>query len=47
MPWQETCVMDLKVKLIADWLRDEYSVSELARGYNLSRKAGGAIPRSP
>lgn len=38
MPWQETCVMDLKVKLIADWLRDEYSVSELARGYNLSRK---------
>ena len=38
MPWKETCVMDLKMPLIADWLRDEYSVSDLAVGYGVSRK---------
>lgn len=38
MPWNETCVMDLKVQLISDWLRGEYSVSDLARGYGVSRK---------
>ncbi|WP_222868019.1 helix-turn-helix domain-containing protein [Saccharophagus sp. K07] len=38
MPWNETCVMDLKMQLIADWLRQESSISELARGYGLSRK---------
>jgi len=30
--------MDLKVKLIADWLSARYSISELAVGYGLSRK---------
>lgn len=38
MPWKETCVMDLKVQLIGDWLRNEYSVSDLAVGYGISRK---------
>jgi putative transposase len=38
MPWKETCVMDEKVKLIADWLTDEYSISELSEIYQVSRK---------
>ena len=38
MPWNETCVMDLKVQLIADWLRGEHGVSALALGYGVSRK---------
>jgi len=38
MPWKETCVMDLKMRLINDWLRDDFSVSELARSYGISRK---------
>lgn len=38
MPWKETCVMDLKMQLIADWLRGEHGVSELSRGYGVSRK---------
>ena len=29
MPWTETCPMDQRVALIADWLRDEWSVTEL------------------
>ena len=37
MPWKETCVMDLKMQLIAEWLRGERGVSELSRGYGLSR----------
>lgn len=38
MPWKETCVMDLKMQLLADWLRGEHSISDLARGYGISRK---------
>lgn len=38
MPWNETCVMDLKMQFIADWLRGGYGVSDLARGYGVSRK---------
>ncbi|WP_222868140.1 helix-turn-helix domain-containing protein [Saccharophagus sp. K07] len=38
MPGKETCVMDLKMPLIADWLRQESSISELARVYDISRK---------
>lgn len=38
MPWNETCVMDLKMQLIGDWLRGDCSVTDLARSYNLSRK---------
>lgn len=38
MPWNETCVMDLKVRLISDWLKEDCSVSDLARGYGVSRK---------
>lgn len=38
MPWKETCVMDLKMQFIADWLRSGHGVSDLARGYGISRK---------
>jgi transposase InsO family protein len=38
MPWKETCVMDEKVKFIADWLRNEYSITELSCRYGVSRK---------
>lgn len=38
MPWKETCVMDLKRQFIEDWRRGEHGVSDLARGYGISRK---------
>ena len=38
MPWKETCPMDQRVALIADWLRDEWTMSELAERYGISRK---------
>ena len=38
MPWEETCVMDEKVKLIADCLKKEYSKTDLSRYYSVSRK---------
>jgi putative transposase len=59
MPWKETGVMDQKIQLIGDWLKDEYSVRELGECYNVSCKtiykwinryqAGGiaALPEAP
>ena len=38
MPWTETCPMDQRVSLIADWLRNERSVTELAARYGVTRK---------
>jgi len=38
MPWKETCPMDQRVAFIADWLRDEWKMSELAVRYGISRK---------
>lgn len=38
MPWKETHVMDQKIKMISDWLSGEYSLSELSRIYEVSRK---------
>jgi transposase InsO family protein len=38
MPWKETCVMDEKVKLIADWLSEDYSITDLSEIYHVSRK---------
>ena len=40
MPWKETCAMDERVMFIADYLRDELSVAELCRRYEISRKTG-------
>ncbi len=38
MPWKETCAMDQKVRLVADWLSNECSITELSLMYNVSRK---------
>src|SRR6201988_2979150 len=38
MPWKETCPMDQRVAFIADWLRDEWTMSDLAYRYGISRK---------
>ena len=38
MPWKETGAMDQKVQLIGDWLKDEYTISELGEYYQVSRK---------
>lgn len=38
MPWKETCVMNEKMKMVGDWLSQEYTVTELGEMYRLSRK---------
>jgi putative transposase len=38
MPWKDTCPMDQRVAFIADWLRDEWTMTELAERYQISRK---------
>jgi len=38
MPWKETAPMNEKALLIADYLRDIYSVTELCEMYQISRK---------
>lgn len=38
MPWKDTCPMDQRVAFIADWLRDEWTMTELAMRYHISRK---------
>ena len=38
MPWTETCPMDQRVAFIADWLRGEWTMTELADRYAISRK---------
>ena len=38
MPWKETCAMDEKMKLMADWLSKEHSITDLSEIYHVSRK---------
>src|SRR3972149_4971891 len=38
MTWKETCPMNQKIQLIGDWLKEEYTVTELAEYYQVSRK---------
>lgn len=38
MPWKDTNPMDQRVAFIADWLRDEWKMTELAKRYQISRK---------
>lgn len=40
MPWTETCVMEQKVKFIMDLIDGNYTMAELCRYYNISRKTG-------
>jgi len=37
MPWKETCAMDQKMELIGDWLRGEYTVTDMSKIYEVSR----------
>jgi len=38
MPWRETCPMDQRVALVGDWLRQEWTITELGVRYGVSRK---------
>jgi putative transposase len=40
VPWSQTSPMDQKTQLIADYLRDRLSVTELCELYGISRKTG-------
>jgi putative transposase len=40
MPWMETCPMDQRMAFIADWLRDEGTMTALAERFGISRKTG-------
>ena len=40
MPWKETYPMDQRVTFVADWLRDEWTMTALAARYQMSRKTG-------
>jgi len=37
MPWKETCAMDQRMQLISDWLKGEFSITELSEHYEVSR----------
>ena len=38
MPWKELCALDQKVQMIEDWLTREFSITEIAEMYGVSRK---------
>jgi putative transposase len=38
MPWMETCPMDQKIQLLSDWMRQDYTITELSQIYRISRK---------
>jgi transposase len=38
MPWKEMTMMDERMKLISEYLSEDYSLSELARRRGVSRK---------
>ncbi len=40
MPWKETCPMDERMKFIADYLKNEWNLSDLCQYYGISRKTG-------
>lgn len=37
MPWKETCTMDQKMKMIGDYLSEDYTTSDLSKIYEVSR----------
>ena len=37
MPWKETSAMDQRIQLLADWMRGDYTKSDLSRLYGVSR----------
>lgn len=40
MPWNETCVMDEKLKFIAAWTEGRWSMTRLCERFGISRKTG-------
>lgn len=38
MPWKEICALESRKELINDWFKREFSVTDLSRGYGVSRK---------
>lgn len=40
MPWSQTSPMDERIRFIADYLRETFSISELCDQYDVSRKTG-------
>jgi len=38
MPWKETCAMDQRTQLLSDYLKDEYTITELSQNYQVSRE---------
>lgn len=40
MAWKERCVMDERVRFLADVLKKEWSMAELCRRYGISRRVG-------
>src|SRR5687768_12090500 len=38
MPWKEICPMNQRVAMIADWLEEEWTITELSQRYGISRK---------
>ena len=38
MPWRSSSPMDLRMQFIADYLREMFTISELSREYQISRK---------
>lgn len=38
MPWKETRVMDQKIQMVGNWLSGEYTITELSRIHEVSRK---------
>ena len=38
MPWKETCAMDQKMQMIGDYLSEEYTITQLSKMYEVSRK---------
>ena len=39
MPWKETSVMNERVRMVSEYFSGEYSISDLARRYGVSRKS--------
>ncbi len=40
MPWKATCPMDERLRFIAEYLEQEWSMTVLCRRYGISRKTG-------
>ena len=45
MPWKETCAVDQRVALLADWLRDEWTMTELAAAVRDQSEDGVQVGR--